>query len=117
MELKYSLKKNDIPVVIEGEAGEQNYRLVEMTAALRDQYLDTMGARMHMVNGMPAGIKKFDGMQADLLTRCLVKEETGKCVTVTEVQNWPASLVAQLFEEAQKINHLNREEADKEKKV
>lgn len=115
MGLTFNLKKNDTPVTIEGEQGvTQNLRLVEMSAALRDQYLDTVAARMHIVNGQPAGIKKFDGMQADLLSRCLLKED-GKPVTPSEIQGWPSSVVASLFDEAQKINSLNKE--DREKKA
>jgi len=115
MGLTFNLKKKDVPVTIESEQGNLNLKLVEMSAALRDQYLDTVSARMHIVNGQPAGIKKFDGMQADLLSRCLLKED-GKQVSPAEIQGWPSSVVAQLFDEAQKLNHLNRAE-DLEKKV
>lgn len=115
MGLSFNLKRNDTPIAIESDQGTQNLRLIEMTAAVRDQYLDTVAARMHIVNGQPAGIKKFDGMQSDLLSRCLVKED-GKPVTPTEIQNWPASVVGALFEAAQKVNGLNKEE-DREKKA
>lgn len=113
MGLAYNLKKNDIPVTLESEQGKQELKLVEMSAAVRDQYLDTMVGRMNVVNGQPT-IKKFDGMQSDLLSRCLVKED-GKLVTPSEIQSWPASVVTNLFEEAQKLNNLNKE--DREKKV
>lgn len=109
MGLTFNLKKNDVPVTIEDGGAHQNLRLVEMSAATRDQYLDTVAARMHIVNGQPTGIKKFDGMQADLLSRCLLKED-GKPILPSEIQGWPASVVAALFNEAQKLNNLNQEE-------
>lgn len=114
MGLTFNLKKTDIPVVIEGgDQGPLNLRLVEMTAAMRDQYLDTVQARMgYDQSGKPIGIKRFDGMQADLLIRCLLKTD-GKPVTQAEVQGWPASIVAGIFAEAQKLNHLVAEEAEK----
>lgn len=116
MELKFNLKRNDVPVTIEGGDGVLNLRLVEMSAAMRDQYLDTIQVRMgYSADGKPAGIRKFDGMQSDLLTRCLLKED-GKPVTKQEVQNWPASLVNQLFTEAQKLNHLSDGQKIPEKK-
>lgn len=113
--LQFNLKKNSIPVVIEdGDATPLNLTLVEMSAAQRDQYLDSIQARMgYDVKGSPTGLKKFDGLQADLLTRCLLKED-GKMVTREQVQGWPSSIVSDLFKAAQKLNHLNKEE-DEEK--
>lgn len=112
MGLTFKLKREDIPVTIEVEQGNNlNLRLVEMTSAQRDQYLDATCARMGFdAKGNAMGIRKFDGMHADLLTRCLVKEDN-TTISLKELQTWPASVVTSLFEEAQKLNHLNQDKS------
>lgn len=103
--LSFNLKRNTVAVTLDTETGPANYQLMEMSAAQRDQYLDAVSARMTMVGGQ-AQIKKFDGHQADLLTRCMVKED-GSAVTAKEVQAWPAGVVDSLFNKAQELNHLD----------
>jgi hypothetical protein len=88
---------------------EKEYVLTEMTAAARDTYLDQLSARMNMgADGKATGLKKFEGMQADLITVCL-KAKTGESVPASEIQSWPASTVSSLFQEAQALNHLSLE--------
>jgi len=108
MALKFTLLVSSIPVVLEGGNGKpQDYELREMTAAVRDAYLDTLGDRVQMdKDGKPGGVTKFDGLQADLVSRCLFLRVDGSKVTRETIQGWPASTVASLFDEAQKLNHL-----------
>lgn len=108
--LKFSLKTSTVPVTLEANGKVVDYELREMTAAARDTYLDSLGERLRVdKDGKPAGIKKFEGMQADLLTRCLFSTQQNKTVSRDEVQGWPSSVVSALFKEAQKINLLNEE--------
>lgn len=107
MALKLNLRTSSIPVTLEGEGGKsEEYQLCEMVAADRDKHLDSLADRIRLSpDGKPAGVKKFDGMQAELISRCLFKD--GKPVPKETIQSWPASVVGALFDEAQKLNHLN----------
>jgi len=104
---KFSLKKNIVPIELEGADGKpQTLEIREMDAASRDKYLEQLSDRMRFdVTGKPAGIKKFEGMHAALLSLCLYRE--GILVKKEEIQLWPASMVTELFNEAQNTNRLN----------
>jgi len=106
--LKFTLKSNAVPVTLEADGTVVELELREMTASARDSYLDRLSSRMRFDNaGKPAGIKKFDGMQAELLAACLFHKEGGKAVITAEIQGWPASVVSDLYKAAQEMNHLN----------
>lgn len=106
--LQLSLKGQSIPVRIE----TLNYELREMTAGARDRYLDKLAPRIG-----PDGksIIRFDGLQSDLLQETLFTKE-GEAVKPEVIQSWPASLVNALFDEAQKLNHLNQAAGDNQPK-
>lgn len=112
-ELKLSLVNQILPVTLEGEEGEKKYELREMTAASRDSYLTQMSSRIKIGEDGKPTVKKFDGMQASLLTLCLFKKEDGKAVPEPEIQKWPSSVVSELFKQAQLLNHLS-EDKDEE---
>jgi len=104
MALKFTLITTALAVTLDG--GE--YEIREMTAAARDAYMDTLSERVVIdKEGKAAGIKKFDGMQAELVSRCLFLKSDGSQVTKETIQGWPASTVASLFDECQTLNHLN----------
>lgn len=105
---KFSLVTTCVAIALADDAGnEQTYQLREMTAAQRDVYLDGISSRMRLgPDGKSVGIKKFDGMQADLLSLCLFGPD-GKLVPTAEIQKWPSSVVGQLFSLAQEINRLD----------
>lgn len=98
-------------VIVEDSDGkQQEYRLVEMIASARDQYMDSLRGRLKTDDaGKVTGVVKFEGMQADLLSRCFF-DPSGKLVTKEVIQSWPASVVSELFEAAQKMNHLNKQD-------
>jgi len=88
------------------------YELREMVASERDQYMDEVGDRLRLdASGKPAGVKKFEGMQSSLLSRCLFVKATNEKVTKPVIQSWPGSVVGSLFTEAQKLNGLGVDEA------
>lgn len=114
--LQLNLTSAVIPVELNTGNAILKLEIREMTAALRDKYLDTMSDRCRLdAKGAPCGIKKFEGMNAELLVLCLFKED-GKPVTKEEIQKWPGSVVTSLFEAAQRINHLLKEEKEAEPK-
>jgi len=109
--LKFNLVSTVVPVTLQNGETFVEYELREMRAADRDTYLDTVSDRLRLdANGKPAGIKKFDGMQADLVSRCLFSKADGKPVKRDIIQGWPSSVVQGLYSEAQKLNKLNVDE-------
>jgi len=113
--MQFKLKITAKPVAIENEEGKEvQYELREMSAQARDRYLDRLQGRMRIdKDGRPAGLSKYEGLQADLVSSCLYVQETGASVPQIEVQKWPSSVVAELFKEAQILNHLNEEKSEK----
>jgi len=112
MSLKFNLVASTIPVLLENGNGQPSeYELREMTASVRDKYLDGVKERVQVgVDGKPS-VKKFDGMQADLVSRCLFQKD-GTAVPTKTIQEWPSSVVSSLFSEAQKINQLGGTEKE-----
>jgi len=109
--IRLSYTARATPVVLEMDGANLELELREMNAAGRDRYLDLLSDRMRLdTDGKPCGVKKFGGLQADLLCLCLFKSD-GKTITKEEVQKWPASIVTELFRAAQKLNALDQAEA------
>ena len=106
--IKLSLKPKRESIVLQGEKGEEEYYIMEMTAEERDDYLQVLSSR---VNGEQ--LKDFRGVQAELLSRSMKKKKDGSPVTKEEIQQWPSSVVTTLHELAQKINLLSEEEGKK----
>lgn len=106
--MKLTITTKTIPVTLENNGKSEEYELREMDAATRDKYMDSLSSRMRLdKDGKPAGITRFEGMQADLLAYTLRKKD-GTGVAKSVIQSWPGSTVSALFEEAQKLNLLNR---------
>lgn len=108
--LRFKLQANVLPVEVEGPDGTVvEYELREMTAVTRDRYLDKLQKRMQLdANGRAAGIRKFEGMQADLVASCLFHKTDGRSVSEDVIQGWPASAVVSLFSAAQELNRLKQ---------
>ena len=106
---KYSLKRKELHISLEkAEGGTEELKMVEMDAATRDGYLDRLGKRIKVgPDGKSAGVSKFEGLQADLISSCLYRGDVK--VSQAEVQLWPASVVAGIFKEAQDLNRLGTE--------
>jgi len=111
--IQLDLSSRVIPIVLKNGEGEaKTYELREMSSLMRDQFLDKLSARTRMdAQGRPIGIQKFEGLQADLLSRCLFHD--GKLVTSQDIQSWPSSVVSKLYAKAQEVNHLSEVEAQK----
>ena len=108
MKMKFTTTSKTVPIQLENKQGAiAEYELRQTDAATRDKYMDSLMPRMRMdKDGKPAGVSRFDGMQADLLTHTLWNKD-GLAVRKDVIQSWPASTVSALFQEAQKLNLLN----------
>jgi len=115
--MNLKLTPNVISLTLESTNNESTpYELHEMTAATRDKYLDSMNARMQVgPDGKAIGVKRFDGLQTELLALCL-KQKDGTLVPAKVIQEWPASVVTELYGLAQKANRLNLGEAEADSK-
>lgn len=108
--LSFKLVTATIPVTLETPEGNIELEIREMSAASRDLYLDDLSTRMRLdAQGNPLGLKKFEGLQAGLLFRCLFRKD-GKAINEADIQAWPASVVSELFTAAQSLNHLGKAE-------
>lgn len=116
--LELSLCVTKVPVTLtNGEGAALQLEMREMDASNRDRYLDRLANRVRLdTDGKPAGIKKFDGMQGELLSLCLHRPD-GSLVPEAEIQKWPTSIVSQLYKAAQELNYLNREAGEVEAEI
>lgn len=107
--LKFSLVLKEVEVVLSTSEGDKKYILRELSGEVRDKYLASMADRMKYDDkGKPSGVKNFHGLQASLLSLCLINEE-GKTVSVMDLQKFPASVQSALFEKANELSALNKE--------
>ncbi len=106
-ELKFSTVLKEVPVKITGPDGkEKDYTLRELTGKLRDLFLNDMGARVKLTAGVVESISNFVGLQSGLLALCLFNEND-KPVPADEIESYPATVVAKLFEVAQELSGLD----------
>lgn len=109
---KFSLKRKTQEIVFETEGGDVAYTLKEMSAAARDAYLQKLSSRVSLgPDGTPQGVSNFDGLQAELISVCLFKGD--KAVGIEAIQEWPAGVVAEIYNQCQEMNGLNQKVASK----
>ena len=114
-ELKLSLKRKELRIILESEGVETPYILREMNGKERDSHLTSIADRMkYDAKGNVKGLKSFDGLHAALLKRTLFKED-GTNVTEEVIQEFPASVVSKLFDKSQEINALDDDSAKEAK--
>jgi hypothetical protein len=102
-EFRLELKSEEFKV------GEKIYVMKEMRGTLRDQYNDLMLKRIEVgPDGKTRGMKKVSGIDADLLTRCIVDTETDKFITADVVNNWPAATLEEIGAWAIEFNALDK---------
>jgi len=117
-ELKISMVLKERPVLVEEANGrKRKFILRELNGQQRDAYLSWMSKRIKFEDGKAANVTNFEGMQSELLAKCLHDEE-GKFVPVAILQSqFPASALSVLFEAAQTLNGLNIEGTEEAKNV
>lgn len=111
-EMRVLCKRKEVPVVLERENGEERHVLLrEMSGKMRDDYLTGIAGKMrYNSQGKPAGLKSFQDLQAGLLSFCLYEGE--ELVPLKEIREFPASVQKTLFEKAQKMNALEKEDLE-----
>ena len=110
--MRLNLAVSTVPVELDLNGNIVAYELREMSGAQRDSYLDSLKDRVRMdATGKPT-VTKFEGMQADLISRCLYLVKDNTVVDLKTVQGWPANVVTALYQEAQKLNGLNVSQAE-----
>jgi len=108
LRLKAELEEQE--VILETADGEERkYVLKELIGKQRNKYMNLMSGRMRVSpQGKVLGFKNFDGMQADLLMKCLYRE--GDLVSQEEIEELPASTQQALFEKAQSLSGLDNDD-------
>jgi len=106
--LKFSLELKEIPVVLENADGTKvDAYLRELTGKQRDSYLTGLSGRMKYRDGKVTGLSSFEGLQASLLSLCLVDKADGKLIGITRIQTFPAKVQEALFKAAQELSGLD----------
>tara|TARA_R110002020_G_scaffold12409_6_gene45510 strand:- start:18591 stop:18995 length:405 start_codon:yes stop_codon:yes gene_type:complete len=111
--LRFSLSLDEVDVELEdpdsGETGK--YILREMNGAARDQYLGFIGAKMNTSKEGDIQMTDYEGLQANLLSRCLFKIVDGKreAVDFKSIQDFPARVQTALFNKAKEISGMDDE--------
>ena len=115
----YELELKNEPVKMKNADGVVlGYSLNELSGKERDKYLNTIAARTKTLPNGKSTVHNFEGMQADLLLRSMLRttNEEGETLAVSvklkkeEIQAWPARVQSSLFKRAQKLSGLNEEE-------
>jgi len=111
--LRFSLSLDELKVELEdpetGETGK--YILREMNGKARDAYLGFIGKKMNTSKNGDVQMTDYEGLQANLLSRCLFKIVDGKRepVDFKVIQEFPARVQTSLFETAKKISGMDDE--------
>ena len=107
--MRFSVKPKSQEIQLEtGQGVVETLVLEEMFSGPREQYIDSARSNFERgPDGKFVGVKKFEGLQAELLSRCLFRKEGHKPVSRDEVQGWPGGMVAELFRLAKQLNQLD----------
>lgn len=114
--MRISLKRKEIPFEIEKpDSTVTTYKLVELSGAEREAYLDSVRNRMTFgADGKPTGFSTFVGGNTELVAMC-VRDENGKKVSKETIADWPGEALVELFEQCQKLNSLTPKATDEAK--
>ena len=106
-DLEFSLKLKEKPVVIiDADGVRKNYTLRELSGRQRGKYFGELGDRMEFdEQGRLKRVKNYEGLESSLLSRCLY-DENNQLVKREVIEDYPASVLAKLFEAAQELSGL-----------
>lgn len=113
-ELRFSSVRQEIPVVLTNENGEDvTFTLREFNDEQRDEYLDFM--KQAGITGDISQVQSFSGLQSTMVSKCLYDSD-GKLVKQSVIKkDFPASVVTALFMKALEINGLTAEALEEAK--
>lgn len=104
----FSLKRKTEKITLQTDSGDVVYTLKEMSAAVRDDYLQKLSKRVtNDADGKPTGVSDFAGMQAELIQSCITKKDGG-AVAKDDIQEWPSSAVTGVYNLCQEMNGLSQ---------
>lgn len=108
LELDFTTATFDVKLKEDGKP-DQDYEMRELVAEQRDAHMDLVRSRMAFDDkGNSKGVQRLEGLQADLISRCLFVKATGEKVKQSTIQKWPAHLVQKLYDAAQKHNNIGQ---------
>ncbi len=98
---EYSLKRNTHPVLLDGV----RYTLHELDGVGRDLHMVTRSKSIVYEDGKAVSLTAVPGMQAELVSLCLV-DESGKRVPLVTIQGWPGRVVSALARKCEELSAL-----------
>lgn len=97
------------PVLKEQEItiGDASYKIREMTGSERDIYNTKIAniTRFEAGSTKPAGFRTMENIQSWLVASCL-KDAQNRDVKLETINDWPASLVQDLYDACREINGM-----------
>jgi hypothetical protein len=116
--LRFNVVLKSKPVEITDATGRvKTYTLWEMTGEQKDDYLTENAKRVQIApDGKSGMVTSFKNVNAMLIEKCLISDDTRKNVDRKAIQTWPSSVQIALYAECLKLNGLDQESADREKK-
>jgi len=103
-ELVFDLRLKEKPVKVTTTKGASAvYKLRELSAEQRDDYLSRFKDRMEIVNGEAKGVKDTKGLQIEFLAMCLY-DEADHLIPMAEIQKFPCSALVGLYKAAQVLS-------------
>lgn len=110
--LKFDLALAEFPIEMNDSrtGAVRKFILREMTGEKRDKYLNGLQARMKTgKDGTVTGINNFSGLQADLLSLCMVEVVAGEeyVMDAVKLQALPAHVLTALHKKAKSISGLD----------
>lgn len=103
----------EIDIVLKIKGVKKPFKLKEMDGKKRDALLNDALNKSDKTTGLT---KDFTGSRSALIAMCLWDVEKVMFVTDTEIQTFPTTVQLRLYDECEKLNSLQKEGADKEKK-
>lgn len=115
-ELCITLVRKTKGVKVTDESGMvHRMTLKEMTGANRDKLLNSQAKRAKMApDGKSGQVVDFDGIQVDLIARCLY-DEKDKLVEAKDIAQYPATVQSALYKACCTLNAMDDTSAEREK--
>ncbi len=115
---EFELEMDEFPIKLKSkETGQwDEYVLVELDGKLRDKYLNNLGGRIRTGPQGSSTLRNFEGLQSNLITRCLWKIVGADREAVDEptIQSWPARVQTKLYDKCREMSGLTDEKDNKE---
>jgi hypothetical protein len=100
---------------IDVDIDDKPYKLLEMKGPELTIWTNFSAGRAKFVDGEMVGFNPMESIQAKLISLCAY-DENGKPVPEEVIRGWPATTQKGLFEDCQKLNGLDDDSREEEKK-